>query len=263
MAPDFMRRLAYAGPVVAVRLAPDVRARVAAALAAAAAGEPAAAWADLLLSLPADRVARVPFLLYSVPVEGHADDPVTPVYEPDREDAAGGSGPDVLGKDVRSVAAASPPAAGGPWPQVRVVIPTRDRRDLLEACLRSIFARTDYPAECFRIVVVDNGSREPDSLAYLDEVGAHPACTVVRSPGAFNFARICNDGAAATDGDVLVFLNNDTTVREGGWLRELALNAARPEIGVVGAQLLYPDETVQHGGVILGIQGVGGHRPSG
>lgn len=247
MSPDFMAREAYAGPLVAVLLEDDNRARVAAAIAGAREDGAAAAFARLLLATDPARVARVPLPLYALPREaglGSEDDRAdVHQYEP-----VPTSGID-HGMPVPVDA-----------PRVSILIPTRDRRDILQACIDSIFAETDYPRDRLQVMVIDNDSSEPESLAYLALLAARPDCAVVASPGPFNFAKICNDGVAATDAEMLVFMNNDMTVREPGWLLALVSNAMRPEIGVVGAQLLYPDDTVQHGGVIIGLGGVAGHR---
>ena len=248
MSPDFMSHLAYAGPVIALRLTPDNRALASKAIAAAI-DDPYTAWAQLLLALPPALVVRIPMPLFYVGDPGLPDTMEDPVYEPTGN--LGRPAPVALEAISDSLAT---------WPDVRIIIPTRDRYELLEPCLDSIFRQTTYPRSKMQVIVVDNDSKEAKTLAYLAELNARPDCKVVSSPGPFNFAKICNDGAAVADGGILVFLNNDTTVRQGDWLKKLALNAARPEIGAVGAQLLYPDGTVQHGGVIVGVQGVGGHR---
>lgn len=144
-----------------------------------------------------------------------------------------------------------------PAPRVSVIIPTRDRAELLEIVLRGLFAATDYPD--IEVVVVDNDSVEPQTLALFDAYARDPRLRVVAVPGPFNFSDLSNRGAAAASGPVLLFLNNDVEVIESGWLRELVSITLDPEIGAVGAKLLYPDGTVQHGGIVLGIGGVAGH----
>ena len=89
---------------------------------------------------------------------------------------------------------------------------------------------------------------------------------MIQIPGAFNYSAICNRAAKATDGPFLVFLNNDVEILEPGWIARLIAFAARPDVGAVGAKLLYPDGTVQHAGVVLGVRGVAvfqGHRGQG
>ena len=144
-------------------------------------------------------------------------------------------------------------------PTVSIVIPTKDRLDLLGPCLSSIAERTRYPRDKIEIVVVDNGSEDPDTLRYLHEAAEAGAIRLLRDPGSFNYARLNNLGAGAAKGEVLVFLNNDTLVDEPRWLEFLVAQAMQKDVGAVGAKLLYPDRTVQFGGTILGIQGVAGH----
>jgi GT2 family glycosyltransferase len=142
-----------------------------------------------------------------------------------------------------------------------VVIPTRDRPELLQACLTSI---DRHPAGCdLEIVVADNGSVEPNTLALLERFsledrGGQPQI-VVSVPGSFNYSRINNVAVEHSKGLVVLLLNNDVEFLHAGWGLELASHALRPGIGCVGAQLLYPDHTVQHGGVILGVGGLAGH----
>lgn len=144
-----------------------------------------------------------------------------------------------------------------PPPLVSIVIPTRDRAELLSVVLDGILTRTEYgPLE---IVVVDNGSVEAATHALFAHYIGDTRVRVLQAPGSFNFSALSNAGANAARGDVLLFLNNDVEVIESGWLRELVSIAADPEVGAVGAKLLYPDGTLQHGGVVLGAGGIAGH----
>ena len=138
-----------------------------------------------------------------------------------------------------------------------VIIPTRDRIDLLSACIASL--REHCAGEDFEILVVDNDSVEPASHRYLATLAREDNIRVIQIPGAFNYSAICNRAAKATDGPFLVFLNNDVEILEPGWIARLIAFAARPDVGAVGAKLLYPDGTVQHAGVVLGVRGVAGH----
>jgi GT2 family glycosyltransferase len=142
-------------------------------------------------------------------------------------------------------------------PLVSLVIPTRDRLDLLERCVRSIEERTGYPHR--EIVIVDNQSREGATLAWLEAGERQGRFRVVPYPGAFNFAAINNAGVAQAKGEHVVLLNNDTEVIAGEWLEAMLEHSQRPEVGAVGARLLYPDGTIQHAGVVLGLGGVAGH----
>lgn len=156
------------------------------------------------------------------------------------------------------VAPAPPPAEPpDPEPSVCVIIPTRDRLDLLSRCVNGVLNRTAY--RNLEVLIVDNGSAEPETAAYLAAIAADPRVRVMRDDGPFNFARLNNRAAASTGRDILLFLNNDTEIVASDWLHRLVTDARRPEIGAVGAKLLYPDGRVQHGGVILGIGGIAAH----
>lgn len=137
-------------------------------------------------------------------------------------------------------------------PTVAIVIPTRDGVRHLKACIDSILEKTSYDLSRVRIIVVDNESREPATLEYLDRLVEHPNVSVVRYPHPFNFAAINNFGASGADAEILLFLNNDIEVRDPAWLSKLVWYAAQPDVGVVGAKLLYPDGTIQHGGCLAG-----------
>lgn len=138
-------------------------------------------------------------------------------------------------------------------PSVAILIPTRDRLDLLRDCVTSIEERTDY--DDWQIVILDNDSREPETLEYLRSTPHR----VVRVPGDFNFSRIVNRGVEASEADLIVLLNNDTIVVSRDWLRELAGAATLAGVGAVGAKLLYPDGRIQHAGVTLGVHGLTAH----
>ena len=142
-------------------------------------------------------------------------------------------------------------------PLVSLLIPTRDGRALLETCVESLIAKTAY--RNFELIIVDNQSSDPAGLEYLAALERRGAARVLRFDQPFNFAAINNFAAAQARGSVLGLLNNDLEIIEPGWLEEMVAQALRPGIGAVGARLLYPDRTVQHAGVILGIGGVAGH----
>ncbi|MBI3608477.1 MAG: glycosyltransferase [Nitrospirae bacterium] len=147
-------------------------------------------------------------------------------------------------------------------PLVSIVIPTRNRRDLLERCLTSIGQKTDY--KNYEIVVVNNQSDDPNTIAYLDQLRLRPSCRVLDYDQPFNFSAINNMGAKHAKGEILLFLNNDTEVISQEWLGAMLEHAQRKEVGAVGAKLLYPDNRVQHAGVILGLRrGVAEHAYKG
>lgn len=148
------------------------------------------------------------------------------------------------------IAPPSPPVPAEP-PAVAVIVPTRDRPELLRACLASLRERTEYPS--LHLVIVDNGTTDEGALALLAEAAARPRVTVLREPGPFNYSALCNRGAAAATAPVLAFLNNDVTALGADWLHRLAGWAMRPDIGAVGPKLLFPDGRVQHGGDVLGL----------
>ena len=144
--------------------------------------------------------------------------------------------------------------------KVSIIIPTRDRLDLLKPCIDSILSKTTFPS--FEILVIDNDSKDPLSLDYFHEL-REQGIQVLPYPFDFNFSAICNFGAQNSNGDFLCFLNNDTEVIAGDWLTSLTAHARDPRVGVVGSQLLYPDGTIQHLGVALGFGGLASHVFSG
>ena len=144
-----------------------------------------------------------------------------------------------------------------PAPRVSVIIPTRDRGMLLGECLSGLLGTTDYPD--FEVLIVDNGSTEPDALALLDRVAADPRVRVLRDDGPFNWSALNNRAAAQATGELLLLLNNDVSVLHPGWLRSMAAQAMRPGVGVVGARLMFPDGRLQHGGLLLGPRGAAVH----
>jgi O-antigen biosynthesis protein len=162
---------------------------------------------------------------------------------------------DIVAKQLAS-SEPSPSSVSDADPVINIVIPTRDRLDLLRACIDSILP-TISPRS--GITIVDNESIRPETLTYFAGLENHPRIKVIRSPGEFNFSRLSNEGARARPADCLVFLNNDTTIIEKDWLQALIFHAMRPDIGAVGAKLVYPSGRLQHGGVALGIGGYAGH----
>ncbi len=147
------------------------------------------------------------------------------------------------------------------WPHVTVVMPTRDRAALLSRSVGSLLEMTAYPD--FDLVIVDNGSTEPAALAALAAVQSYPRVTRVDSPGAFNFSRLCNIGAAGAKGEVLIFLNNDVEITDSSWMREFAVRAIDSRTGAVGCLLVYPDGRIQHAGLVVGMGEAVGHSDAG
>ena len=134
-----------------------------------------------------------------------------------------------------------------PKPLVSVIIPTRDKVQLLKRCVAGLQERTDYLA--IEVIILDNGSIEPDTLAYLSALGGQAHVQVLRVDSPFNFSALCNLGAKAAHGDILCFLNNDMEITHPEWLHELVSLAVQPEIGAVAPLLRYPDGRIQHLGI--------------
>ncbi len=148
-----------------------------------------------------------------------------------------------------------------PVPKVSIILPTHNASERVRVCLSSLFQQTRYPA--FEVIVVDNGSDEPALLDYLDSLARAGKITVLRDDGPFNYAALVNRGVAQSAGEFVLLLNSDIEITEPGWLEEMMSVAARPGVGAVGARLWYPDRTLQHGGVIVGLGGVAGHAHRG
>src|SRR4051812_7755734 len=144
-----------------------------------------------------------------------------------------------------------------PLPLVSIIIPTRDQAALLQRCLTSIREKTDYgPIE---IVIVDNGSIEPETQALLQTIALDARVQILTDAGEFNFSRLINRGVRIARGEILAFVNDDIETDKSDWLREMVSHAVRPEVGAVGARLWYPDGRLQHAGVVLGLHGVARH----
>jgi GT2 family glycosyltransferase len=144
-----------------------------------------------------------------------------------------------------------------PPPLVSLIVPTRDALKLVRGCLQSVLEKTAYPA--YEIVVVDNRTTDPETLAYLAEVAGRDGVRVLRYPRRFNYSAINNFAVRHARGEALCLLNNDTEVITPDWLDEMVGHLAQPRVGAVGAKLFYPDERVQHGGVTVGPGGCASH----
>jgi len=144
-------------------------------------------------------------------------------------------------------------------PLVSIIIPTKDKVSLLRDCVESVRLRSDY--QNFEVIIVDNGSVEAETKAYFDRVTSQDKrVRVMAAPGPFNFSVLNNDAVRKeSHGEHLLFLNNDTEVMRKDWLNAMVEHSQRPEVGAVGARLLYKDGRVQHAGVLLGLGGVAGH----
>lgn len=147
-------------------------------------------------------------------------------------------------------------------PKISILIPNKDHIDDLDKCLRSIVGVQDYTN--YEIIVIENNSTEQSTFDYYKEIEAKYDCVkVIYYDGDFNYSRINNYGAGKAEGEYLLLLNNDTEMINKDCLRELISFGTRPEVGIVGARLLYEDGTIQHAGVIIGLGGVAGHAFAG
>lgn len=150
-------------------------------------------------------------------------------------------------------------------PMVSVIIPTKNQFGYLQQCMDTLLEKTDYPN--FEVIIIDNDSTEPDARSYLDGISANPEAfgdriRVFSWAGAFDYSAMHN--AAVREmarGEVLLFLNNDTAILHPEWLRNMMRHALRPQVGAVGAKLLFADGKIQHAGVILGLSGGGADHP--
>lgn len=142
-------------------------------------------------------------------------------------------------------------------PRVSVVVPFRDEAALLRTCVDTVTATAE--GVDLELVLVDNGSTDPETLSLVDRLAGRADVRVRRDARPFNWPALNNAAAAAASGEVLVFLNNDVECRRTGWLALLAAQARRPDVAAVGARLLYPDGRLQHGGVVIGMGGAAGH----
>lgn len=140
-------------------------------------------------------------------------------------------------------------------PLVSIIIPNKDQSEALKKCLDSIREKTSY--RNYEIIIVENNSEEPETFAFYKKI-AGEKIKVVTWEGEFNYSAINNFGVRHARGDYLLLLNNDVEIINGDWLTEMLSHCQRKEVGIVGAKLYYPDNTIQHAGIIIGIGGVAG-----
>ncbi|MEK1938739.1 MAG: glycosyltransferase, partial [Pseudomonas sp.] len=144
-------------------------------------------------------------------------------------------------------------------PLVSILVPTKDQLPLLQRCVESLLEKTAYTN--YELLIIDNASETAEAktwLAGIEQLNSEQI-RVVRYPGPFNFSAINNAAAAQAKGEYLVLLNNDTAILREDWLHELLNHARRPEVGIVGAKLLFPNGKIQHAGVVLGLSGPADH----
>lgn len=219
---------------------------------------------DLVLRVTAaiapERIRHIPLVAYHWrAIEGSTA--LAPGEKSYTEDASVRALADRLGSDWAVSVADAPTAYRctpplDQFPLVSIIIPTRDRVDLLNQCIDSLL-RTTYPA--FEILIADNDSAEPETHTWLEAFENGHDHRVVPAPGPFNYSKVNNIAAEAAKGELVLLLNNDTEVIDPGWLATMVRWALQPGVGAVGAKLLYPNDTIQHAGVVLGLGGLAGH----
>ena len=217
--------------------------------------------------VPANHIRHIPHILYhwrAIPGSA-ARRPDEKKYVREAQRRTLESHFDRIGQSVTIL-----PAAGNYWrikyplqnsPLVSLIIPTRNLFQLLERCVESVFHKTTYPN--FELIIVDNQSDDTTTLNYFAQVERDRGVKVLHYDAPFNFSAINNFAVRHACGEIIGLLNNDLEVITPDWLSEMVGHAARPEIGAVGAKLYYPDNRIQHAGVILGLNGnpgVAGHR---
>lgn len=144
--------------------------------------------------------------------------------------------------------------------KVSIIIPTKDKADLTDVCINSIFEITDYPN--YEVILINNNSSESSFFEMTEKwLQKEPArFKVIDDNDDFNFSRLMNRAASNASGKYLLLLNNDTEVIQKNWMTEMVRHAQRKSIGAVGVKLLYKNESVQHAGVIIGLRGIAGHH---
>ncbi|WP_342151242.1 glycosyltransferase family 2 protein [Methylorubrum sp. SB2] len=253
---DFLRAVDWLGPVLVLR-----RARV-----AATESVPGAAALDIALGLDPRAVRHLPRLLSLSTLGGdgggegaRAETRRARLKAVRRDLDRAGEGDTLAFVEPDGVIRLERPLPV-PRPRVSLIVPTRDRLDLLRPCIESLRARTDWPAK--EILICDNGSRDPATLAYFEELRASGATRILDCDGPFDFAAINNRAAEVARGSVLAFVNNDVEAEQPDWLERMVREALRPEVGAVGARLIDGEGRIQHGGIVLGTGGLAthGHR---
>lgn len=142
-------------------------------------------------------------------------------------------------------------------PLVSIIIPNKDEKETLKDCIESIRKKTEY--ENYEIIIVENNSTTEEIFQYYKELSQDPRIRLLRWKKEFNYSAINNYGVSHARGEYLIFLNNDVKIITPGWIKEMLGVCQRPEVGAVGVKLIYPDNTIQHAGCVIGIGGIAGH----
>lgn len=143
-------------------------------------------------------------------------------------------------------------------PKISIIIPNKDHVEDLRRCITSIIEKSTY--DNYEIIVVENNSETREIFAYYEELANNPAVKIITYKGGFNYSAINNLGVSEASGEYVLLLNNDIQIITVNWMEELLMYAQRPDVGAVGAKLYYPDKTIQHAGVVIGL---GAHRTAG
>lgn len=142
-------------------------------------------------------------------------------------------------------------------PKISIIVPNRDNLPILRQCIDSLVMSSDY--ENLELIIVDNNSKDTNLFRYYAELKANQGVQIIEFNEKFNFSRINNYGAKHATGEILLFANNDLEALDANCLQKLANNFANKERKIIGAKLLYPDNTIQHAGIVLGMGGLTGH----
>ena len=142
-------------------------------------------------------------------------------------------------------------------PLVSILIPNKDHREDLARCIDSIREKTTWPK--WEIIVIENNSEDEETFRYYEEIGKDERIRVIRREGRFNYSAVNNAGFREAKGEQILLLNNDTEVVSPDWIQEMLMYAQREDVGAVGAKLYYPDGTIQHAGIGIGIKMLAGH----
>jgi GT2 family glycosyltransferase len=208
-------------------------------------------------------IVRVPFVLYHC---RRASDPLSKDHRPYNDDrrnavtrhlARTSQAAEVTVDPVSTDCLQVKRSVEKSEPLVSIIILTRDKVELLRGCVTGLLEKTSYAN--IELMIVDNDSQDQLTLEYLNNIAHDHRVTVLRRPGEFNFSALNNDAAIHATGEYIGLVNNDVAVIEPQWLTEIVGHLTRPEVGAVGAKLLYADDTVQHAGVVIGLGGIAGH----
>lgn len=142
-------------------------------------------------------------------------------------------------------------------PKITIVMPMKDKADLSDACINSILEKSTY--KNYEILILDNNSEENETFQWFDKIKAYQNIKVIKAEFDFNWSKLNNLGIESSDSDVYIFLNNDTLLITPDWMERIAEDALRPDVGIVGGLLLYDDNTIQHAGVVLGMNDFADH----